>query len=172
MKKRLTASLSAMLLMALSAQAVEKATDERLDEVAKRGAHVMPFSLEQTTHIFSKTEKGGLQQVIAKDSSNIEQIKLIREHLSKISKEFIQGDFSNPAKIHGEGMPGLAELRTAQPGQIKIVYKELPNGAEIDYSTTDTKLVEAIHKWFDAQLSDHARHAIPGHLHHQMHRNQ
>lgn len=172
MKKRLTASLSVMLLMALSAQAVEKAAEERLDEVAKRGAHVMPFSLEQTTHIFSKTEKGGLQQVIAKDSSNIEQIKLIREHLSKISKEFIQGDFSDPAKIHGEGMPGLAELRRTQPGQIKIVYKELPNGAEIDYSTTDTKLVEAIHKWFDAQLSDHARHAIPGHLHHQMHQSQ
>ena len=169
MKKRITASLSAMLLMALSAQAVEKVTKERLDEVAKRGAHVMPFSLEQTTHIFSKTEKGGLQQVIAKDSSNIEQIKLIREHLSKISQEFIQGDFSDPAKIHGEGMPGLAELRTAPPGQIKVVYKELPNGAEIDYSTTDTKLVEAIHKWFDAQLRDHARHAIPGHLHHQMH---
>ena len=172
MKKRITASLSAMLLMALSAQAVEKVTKERLDEVAKRGAHVMPFSLEQTTHIFSKTKKGGLQQVIAKDSSNIEQIKLIREHLSKISQEFIQGDFSDPAKIHGEGMPGLAELRTAQPGQIKIVYKELPNGAEIDYSTNDTKLVEAIHKWFDAQLSDHARHAIPGHLRHLMHRNQ
>jgi hypothetical protein len=166
MKKQVTASLSAVLFMAVSVQAVEKASEDRLDEVAKRGAHVMPFSLEQTTHIFSKTEKGGLQQVIVKDSSNAEQIKLIREHLSKISQEFIQGDFSDPAKIHGEGMPGLAELRLAKPGQIKIVYKELPNGAEIDYSTDDTKLVEAIYKWFDAQLSDHAHHAVPGHPHH------
>ena len=131
----------------------------------------MPFSLEQTTHIFSKTEKGGLQQVIVKDSSNAEQIKVIREHLSKISQEFIQDDFSDPAKIHGKDMPGLAELRTAQPDRIKIMYKKLPNGAEIDYSTDDTKLIEAIHKWFDAQLSDHARHAVPGHTHHQMHRN-
>jgi hypothetical protein len=169
MKKRVIVSLSATLLIVLSAQAAEKATEERLDEVAKRGAHVMPFSLEQTTHVFSKTDKGGLQQVIAKDSSNSEQIRLIRERLSKIAGEFIQGDFSDPAKIHGEEMPGLAELETAQPGQIKIVYKELPNGAEIDYSTHDTKLIEAIHKWFDAQLSDHARHAIPGHPHHQMH---
>jgi len=172
MKKRLTASLSAVLFMALSVQAVEKASDDRLDEVAKRGTHVMPFSLEQTTHIFSKTEKGGLQQVIVKDSSNAEQIKLICEHLSKISQEFIQGDFSDPAKIHGEDMPGLAELRTATPGQIKIVYKELPNGAEIDYTTDNTKLVDAIHKYFDAQLSDHARHAVPGHPHHLMHHKQ
>jgi hypothetical protein len=157
--------------MAASVQAVEKASENRLDEVAKRGAHVMSFNLEQTTHVFSKTEKGGLQQVIVKDSSNAEQIKLIREHLSKISQEFRQGDFSDPAKIHGEDMPGLAELRTATPGQIKIVYKELPNGAEIDYSTDDTKLVKAIHQWFDAQLSDHARHAVPGHAHHLMHHN-
>jgi hypothetical protein len=169
MKKQLTTFLSAALFVAVSVQAAEKASEDRLDEVAKRGAHVMPFNLEQTTHVFSKTEKGGVQQVIVKDSSNAEQIKLIREHLSKISQEFRQGDFSDPAKIHGEDMPGLAELRTATPGQIKIVYKELPNGAEIDYSTDDTKLVEAIHQWFDAQLSDHARHAVPGHLHHQMH---
>ncbi len=169
MMKRLIASLSAALLIAVSAQAVEKAGDARLDEIAQRGSHVMPFNLEQTTHIFSKTEKGGLQQVIAKDSSNVEQIKLIREHLSKISKEFVQGDFSNPAKIHGENMPGLAELKTAKPDQIKVIYKELPNGAEIDYSTDVPKLIEAIHQWFDAQLSDHARHAIPGHPHHLMH---
>jgi hypothetical protein len=170
MLKRLTVSLSAALFTAVSAQAAEKATEERLDEVAKRSVYVMPFSLEQTTHVFSKTEKGGLQQVIAKDAANAEQIKLIREHLSKISQEFMRGDFSDPAKIHGEDMPGLSELKAAPPGQIKVVYKELPDGAEINYSTDDPKLIKAIHKWFDAQLSDHARHAVPDHPHHQMHR--
>ncbi|MGJ0516036.1 MAG: aspartate carbamoyltransferase [Methylomicrobium sp.] len=164
-------SLSAALLMAASALAADKATENRLDEVAKRGAHVMPFSLEQTTHIFSKTEKGGLQQVIVKNNSNTGQIGLIRQHLSKISQEFMRGDFSDPAMIHDEDMPGLAELRKAPPGRIKIVYKELPNGAKIDYSTDDRQLIDAIHRWFDAQLSDHARHAMPGHPHHQMHHN-
>lgn len=167
--KRLTASLFALLFMSVSIQAAEKASDKRLDEVAKRGAHVMPFSLEQTTHVFSKTEKGGVQQVIVKDSANTEQIQLIREHLSKISREFMQGDFSDPARIHGEDMPGLAELKAAKPGRIKIAYRELANGVEIDYSTDDPKLIEAIHRWFEAQLSDHARHAMPGHPHHQMH---
>ena len=167
MKYSTVASLLIACSVSVSAQALEKASEQRLDEVAQRGAHVMPFNLEQTTHVFSKTKKGGVQQVIAKDSSNIEQIKFIREHLSKISQEFMQGDFSDPAKIHGEAMPGLSELRAAQPGQIKIVYKELPNGAEIDYSTDNAKLIKAIHKWFDAQLTDHSRHAIPGHnMHH------
>jgi hypothetical protein len=162
-------SFVACLLAAVSAGAAEPASESRLDEVAKRGARVMPFDLEKTTHVFTKTEKGGVQQVIAKDPSQGEQIGLIREHLSKIAREFAQGDFSDPAKIHGEAMPGLAELKAAKPGAIRIEYREIPAGGQIDYVTDDASLVGAIHRWFDAQLSDHARHAVPGHPHHLMH---
>ena len=158
-----------MLLLVLPVQAAEKASEARLDEVAQRGAHVMPFGLEQTTHIFTKTEKGGLQQVIVKDIADTEQIKLIRDHLSKISAEFARGDFSDPAKIHGEDMPGLAELKKARPDQIKVEYKELTNGAQIEYSVDNPSLIDVIHRWFDAQLSDHARHAISSHAHPPMH---
>jgi hypothetical protein len=157
------------LLLAFPAHAAEKASEQRLDEVVKRGSHVMPFDLEQTTHVFSKTEQGGVQQVIVKDSANVEQIKLIREHLTKISHEFQQGDFSNPAKIHGENMAGLEELRKAKHGELTVDYRELPNGAEIVYSTQLPVLIHAIHQWFDAQLSDHARHAVSGHANHQTH---
>jgi len=112
---------------------------------------------------------GGLQKVIVKDLANIKQINLIREHLTKISHQFKQGDFSNPEKIHGKSMPGLEELREANPTEINIVYKDLPNGAEITYSTDTPILRTAIHQWFDAQLSECARHAISGHSKHQMH---
>jgi len=141
----------------------EKATESRLDEVQRRGEKVMPFSLEQTTHVFTKTDKGGIQQVIAKAHAGAEQIWQIQAHFSKISSQFRQGDFSDPVTIHGDDMPGLATLRQAQPGQIKIEYKELPNGGQISYSTEDPRLIKAIHQWFDAQLTDHARHAISGH---------
>ena len=86
--------------------AEKRASDARLDEVTQRGSQVMPFNLEQTSHVFSKTETGGIQQVIVKDKGNADQIKLIREHLNKISREFAQSDFSNPAKIHGERCRG------------------------------------------------------------------
>lgn len=150
----------------------ENTADEvRIDDVAQRGSHVMPFDLEQTTHVFTKTESGGVQQVIVKDKANTGQIKLIREHLTKIANEFRQGDFSNPAKIHGDTMPGLTELRKAKPGQLKIDFKELVDGAEIGYATDDSTLLKALHQWFDAQLRDHARHAVSGHPHHSMHGN-
>ena len=168
--KPLTIAFHCLVLLAtIPAYAVEKADEQRLNAVVERGSHVMPFDLEQTTHVFSKTEDGGVQQVIVKDPDNAEQIKLIRQHLTKISDEFKRGDFSNPAKIHGDAMPGLAELRKAKPNQIAIVYKELPDGAEIKYSSDNPTLINAIHQWFDAQLSDHARHAVSGHPHHQMH---
>jgi hypothetical protein len=157
------------LLPATSVLAVENADEKRLDEVAKRGSVVMPFDLGKTTHLFTKTEKGGLQQVVVKKSPDAGQVQLIRKHLSKIAAQFRLGDFSGPAKIHGDDMPGLTVLRTAKPGQINIAYKELPNGAEIDFSTDIPSLVEAIHAWFDAQLSDHARHAMPVQSHHSMH---
>jgi hypothetical protein len=156
------------LLAIIPAHAMEKADEKRLDEVAERGAHVMPFDLEKTTHVFSKTPKGGLQKVVVKDESDTEQIGLIRAHLSEISKDFKHGDFSKPARIHGEDMPGLAELKSAKPGAIKIEYTELPDGAQISYSTSSPKLINAVHRWFDVQLSDHARHAVPGHPHQHM----
>ncbi|MEP6606673.1 MAG: aspartate carbamoyltransferase, partial [Nitrosospira sp.] len=136
------------LLLALFAitpvHAVEKTDEKRLNEVAQRGTHVMPFDLEKTMHVFSKTAEGGLQQVVVKDKSDTKQIRLIRAHLSEISRDFKRGDFSKPERIHGESMPGLAELKSAKPGQIKIEYAELPDGAQISYSTQSLKLINAV----------------------------
>jgi len=60
---------SALLIfgLTLTTQAGEKASEARLDEVAQKGAQIMPFNLEQTVHVFSKKEDGGLQQVVVKN---------------------------------------------------------------------------------------------------------
>jgi hypothetical protein len=134
----------------------------RQAEVAKRGAQVMPFDLEKTVHVFQKLEDGGLQKVVVKDPSNKEQVPLIQSHLKAESEKFRKGDFSDPAKIHGEDMPGLAELK-AGAKQIDIRYTSLPDGAQVRYTTKNTKLLAALHRWFDAQLSDHGHHAS-GHM--------
>jgi len=165
MKQFLIISLS--LLFINSAFSIEKASEERLDEIARRGAHVMPFDLDLTTHVFTKTRQGGIQQVIVKDPENTTQIKLIREHLKKIADDFQQGVFSDPSKIHGNAMPGLQSLKQANPEQLKIEYQEIPQGAQITYTAKNPDLITAIHQWFNAQLTDHARHAVSGHaIHH------
>ena len=112
-----TAMLGLVLIQTALAQ---PASPERLNEVTQRGMHVMPFDLKQTQHVFDKTETGGVQQVIFRDAGNSKQIELIRQHLTKISGEFSRGDFSNPEKIHGKEMPGLAVVRTAKEGQLHV----------------------------------------------------
>ena len=159
-------ALISLALISTCVFAVEPASEARLDEVVARGVHVMPFDLDKTLHVFTKVEKGGVQQVIAKDKNDAEQIALIREHLSKIAREFNQGDFSNPVKIHGNKMAGLQTLRSAEKDTLSIIYKELPDGAQIDYTSEKADLITAIHQFFDAQLSDHARHAVSGHSQH------
>jgi hypothetical protein len=155
------AAIAAVGLIALAVWALsgQRLLGKRQDEVAARGAQVMPFDLERTTHIFDDLPDGGLQQVVADDPADAEQVALIRGHLQEEAARFQRGDFGDPAAIHGDGMPGLAELREGY-SKITVTYTELPDGAEIRYTTGDPVLVAAIHAWFAAQLSDHGGHAM------------
>jgi hypothetical protein len=147
--------LSAVLL---SCSGERPAPTDRQAEVAARGAEVMPFDLSKTQHVFAKDSSGGVQSVTAKDPADTLNIRLIREHLQKEAELFGHGEFGDPAAIHGDSMPGLAELRAAA-GKVAVEYTELPAGAQIRYTTTDAGLRSALHRWFDAQVSDHGEHA-------------
>lgn len=140
---------------------------QREAAVAERGKDVMPFSLAATTHVFTKNAMGGVQRVVAKKAADGAQVTLVRQHLQQIHAQFLKGDFSGPSHIHGNDMPGLAELKAAGPGQIAITYQPVPGGAELRYATSDKRLVKALHQWFDAQLSDHGTDAMAGHDRHQ-----
>lgn len=139
---------------------------QRQAEVAGRGKDVMPFSLAATTHVFSKTAEGGIQQVVAKTPEDATQVQLVRQHLQEIQQRFLKGDFSGPAHIHGQDMPGLAELKAAKPGQIEIDYSDIEGGAQLLFKTSDPALIAALHQWFDTQLSDHGKDAMEGDAHH------
>lgn len=157
------AALLALFTLPLGAHAADP---QRQAEVAKLGADVMPFSLKATTHIFTKTSEGGVQRVIAKRATDTTQVQLVRQHLHDIQSQFVKGDFSGPSHIHGNDMPGLADLKEAKPGQVSVGYKDVGGGAELTYRTADAQLVSAIHRWFDAQVSDHGADAMSGHGHH------
>lgn len=161
--------LAAVLLASASTGAIAAPEKSRQEIVAERGPAVMPFDLQATTHIFTKTTSGGIQQVAAKNGRDEEQIRLIRTHLKEIAAQFSKGDFSGPTHIHGADMPGLAELKDAKRSAIKVQYQELKDGAKIVYTTNQPRLVNALHKWFDAQVSDHGHDAMEGHDHSKMH---
>ena len=128
--------------------------ETRQGHVHHMAPSVMPFDISKTVHIFKMTETGGVQKVIVKDPGATDQITLIQQHLQDEAKKFQQGDYSDPAKLHGAGMAGLKELQ-AGASRIRVSYAALPSGAEITFETTDLHLLTALHRWFGEQLSEH-----------------
>jgi len=139
-----------------------RALEERRAQVAARGATVMPFDLDRTSHVFEPTEEGGRQTVTADDPADTAQVGLIRGHLEQARAAFARGDFTDPAAIHGQDMPGLAALQAGHR-RFDITYTDVPGGARLTYTTADPALVEALHAWYRAQVSDHGSHAESGH---------
>jgi hypothetical protein len=127
---------------------------DRREQVADKGAAVMPFDLTRTTHVFTKNDVGGIEVVTANDPADVEQVRLIRDHLRDERERFARGDFDDPAAIHGHDMPGLAVLR-AHGGEVRIEYQSRTDGAQLVLSADDQQLVGALHEWFNAQTSDH-----------------
>lgn len=133
---------------------------DRQAEVAERGAEVMPFDLEATTHHFEPTTDGLVETVVADDPGDEEQVGLIREHLASEAERFTAGDYGDPADIHGDDMPGLAELE-AGAADVGIVYDDIEAGGRITFTSERPDLVDALHRWGEAQTTDHGSHADP-----------
>jgi len=146
----------AILVCSLGSLAALAAPTARQQAVAEKGAMVMPFDVHNSTHVFQKTSTGGIQQVVAKDPKDQALVAAIRKHLEMEAERFGRGDYSDPMKIHGMDMPGVQYLSKLKPGQIAITYRNVPAGAAIDYVARDQASLDALHKWFDAQLGDHA----------------
>lgn len=133
----------------------------RQEEVAARGADVMPFDLDRTTHRFTPTATGGIQSVVADDARDATQIRRVRRHLRAEAERFRRGDFGDPAMIHGHDMPGLRVLR-ASARELSIEVDPTPDGATLTYRSGDPEIVGALHDWFAAQRRDHGAHAAAG----------
>ena len=147
--------VTAVFLLCGNFGALAASSEARIREMQH---HVMPFDVSKTVHIFRMTETGGVEKVLVRDASDADQIALIRQHLSHEAHKFQSGDYSDPATLHGPGMPGLKELH-AHASEIRVSYSELPEGAQITFETEDLGLLTAIHRWFGAQLSEHGADA-------------
>ncbi|MEV6202702.1 aspartate carbamoyltransferase [Streptomyces sp. NPDC051771] len=118
----------------------------------------MPFDLDRTTHRFTPTADGLLEEVVADAPEDAEQVRLIREHLTHEAERFRKGEYDDPAAIHGTAMPGLRQLATGAE-HVDITYSERPDGAALRFRTADATLMDALHRWGAAQTSDHGEHA-------------
>jgi len=108
--------------------------------------------------MFTTTSTGGVQEIMVHDG-NPQQISLVRQHLRHQATAFAHGDFSNPAYIHGNNMPGLKQLEAGYT-RMAVAYANTTLGGKITYTSADPSVVSAIHEWFQAQTRDHGHHAM------------
>jgi hypothetical protein len=161
MKAVMAVAAGALLCISVVLAAEQESTKSRQDEVALKGGTVMPFDLMRTTHFFDDTPGGGIETITANDKKDARQIALIRLHLVEEAKRFRRGDFSDPAKIHGQDIPGLDALASAGD-KLQVKYRNFPAGASLSYASADAAVIAGVHAWFAAQRSDHAAHS---HMH-------
>lgn len=154
------------LLVFSATLAAETSSPERQSEVHQRTQQATSYDLNKTLQTFTQTVHGGVQHVIARSANDKEQIKLIRDNLRQMTNDFKKGNFSETERIHGADMPGLIQLKRAQPDEIRFDYEALENGAQIHYSSEYPHYVEALREWIEAQAIDHNNDVINEHSQH------
>lgn len=150
--------LTAILVMAGSQYAFADTGNQHQATVEKQSERVMPFTMDESMHVFSPSVSGGTQTVLV-HGGDARQVALVRAHLRKEAAAFARGDFADPASIHGGRMPGLRVMHE-RASEIRVRYSDVPRGARIAYAAQAPAVIAAIHAWFEAQVHDHGSHAM------------
>ena len=150
--------LTAILVMAGSQYAFADTGNQHQATVEKQSERVMPFTMDESMHVFSPSVSGGTQTVLV-HGGDARQVALVRAHLRKEAAAFARGDFADPASIHGGRMPGLRVMHE-RASEIRVRYSDVPSGARIAYAARAPAVIAAIHAWFEAQVHDHGSHAM------------
>ncbi len=119
-----------------------------------RGAEVMGFDQDKTTHHFYLYPDGGAIDVSVKDAADKTDLDAIRSHLPHIAMMFGMGDFSAPMMVHSTNVPGTKEL-AARKDQIAFKCLETPKGGRVDIVTHDKAALEALYEFLRFQIADH-----------------
>lgn len=119
-----------------------------------RGAQVMGFDQDKTTHHFLLFEDGGAIDVSVKNLDDRTNLDAIRAHLPHIALKFGEGDFEAPMLVHATKVPGTAEM-SSRKTSIRWTYVETPRGGRVDIVTTDPAALMAVHEFLRFQIADH-----------------
>ena len=140
-----------LLLLSLTLQAPAQHSH---DQVKERGAHVMGFDQDKTTHSFRLHPDGGAVDISVKDRADAANRDAIRSHLPHIAQMFGDGNFEAPMLIHATKVPGTDQM-AAMKNRIRFVYVETPTGGRLDIFTTDADALKAVHEFMRFQIADH-----------------
>ena len=143
-----------LVLAAALALADQTPKPDQHADMNARGAHVMGFDQDKTTHRFLLHADGGAVDIFVKDRADAKNREAIRSHLPHIAQMFGDGNFSAPMLIHETNVPGTAQM-AALKNRIRFAYVETPGGGRLDIVTADAEALKAVHEFLRFQIRDH-----------------
>jgi hypothetical protein len=149
----LGSSASAQTGSTSTPKTAKTAQDSAFAAMQERGKTAMGVDQYTSAHKFNALPDGGrieLQRA-TDDSAGVAQI---RAHMREIARAFKKGDFSTPAFVHMQAVPGTKAM-TALAAVISYEVRDLPRGAEVRIRSTDSAAVKAIHEFLAFQGREH-----------------
>ena len=122
MKTQTTFTVSVLALIAgsLAIGSPIGAQQDPHAQMNARGAMVMGFDQDKTTHHFYLYQDGGAIDISVDDAADLKNRDAIRSHLPHIAMMFGQGDFEAPMLVHDtKAVPGTDAMAKAKD---KITY--------------------------------------------------
>ena len=121
--------------------------------VDQHGDAIMGFAHDKTTHHFVLSATGGSIEVTANDPKDETSMLAIRSHLTTIAKQFSEGNFDAPMRIHETTPPGVETMKASKA--IRYRYESLPAGGRLRLTTEDRQSIGAIHDFLRFQIDEH-----------------
>ncbi|MEO8620534.1 MAG: hypothetical protein ABI625_05675 [bacterium] len=137
------------------------AQDSSFAAMQRRGKVAMGVDQYASVHHFDDLADGGRIQ-LERDRDDVAGARAIQAHLRGIAKAFSSGDFSTPAFVHMQHVPGSADM-AKQRAVIQYTVRALPRGGELRITTSDTTARRAVHEFLAFQRGEHhaAGHTMP-----------
>lgn len=127
--------------------------DSAFAAMQERGKTAMGVDQYTSTHHFDALPDGGRIE-LQRDVDDSAGAAAIRAHLQDIARAFKAGDFTTPAAVHLQDVPGTKTM-AAKRAVIDYSVRDLPRGGELLMTTRDTSAIRAIHRFMAFQRTEH-----------------
>ena len=132
---------------------VDSRDDTAFRAMQMRGRVVMGVDQYTSIHRFDALPDGGRIE-LQRDRDDTAGALAIRDHMRAIARAFAAGDFSAPATVHLETVPGVRVMR-ARRKAIRYETSDLARGAALRIRTSDRDAVAAVHEFLAYQRREH-----------------
>lgn len=163
----LAALVAAAPLSAQSTGAVRPkvpARDTGFSAMQDRGKKAMGVDQYTSRHKFDALPTGGRIELV-RDTNDSVGVARIRAHIREIAHAFANGDFTTPAFVHMQTVPGTKTMREKR-ALISYEARDLPRGAELLIRTKDPQALAAIHEFLAFQRGEHHAPGMAGAMKH------